>query len=161
MAEFSITIRADNAGEILDALRQAPCNGTHEMVLREKEPETGKWGMSKLWRMWMATTAEWMTGRGAKMPLMVRPDGSWLGERAFEPEDAHHLFTHKWLGADKQGNRLSWSKKGRDGMRAADKGERFLALVKHEEWATEKGILLFKPKDSEYAQLEREQDGQL
>jgi hypothetical protein len=146
--------------KIQQTLAEMPPDGSRKVVFTATKVETGKWGMAQLWRVWMSITGEWMAGRGAKQPLLVRPDGTWLGERPFDKNDAHELFTHKWLGADKEGKRLSWSKDGRDGMRPADKGERFMALLKHEEWATEKGILLFKPKDSEYAKLEREQDGQ-
>ena len=62
------------------------------------------------------------------------------------------------FGVDADGTRLSWSKKGRDGMRAATKGERFNALRQHEDWATEKGLQLFNPRGSEYDQLTKEQE---
>ena len=92
------------------------------------------------------------------MPLVIGSNGKNYGERQFSPDDAHELFTHQWLGCDADGMRLSWSKKGRDGMRPADKGQRFLAMLRHEEWALERGIMLFKPRDSELAELEREQN---
>ena len=39
-----------------------------------------------------------------------------------------------------------------------DLRERFDALRRHEAWATEKGVMLFNPRDSEYRQLMEEQD---
>lgn len=117
---------------------------------------TGKWGMARLWRSWMSTTAKYMADRGAKMPLMIKKDGSWYGERPFNSADAHELFVSKWLGVDANGNRLSWAKNAHDGMRPATKGERFLAMQKHEDWSTSKGIILFKPRDSEYLKVELE-----
>jgi hypothetical protein len=119
---------------------------------------TGKWGMAKLWRMWMTSTAEFMAKNGVTMPLMLRQDGTSFGSRPFNAEDAHELFTHQWLGCDANGVRLSWSKTGHSGMRAADRGERFNALRKHEAWAIEKGLILFKPREGEYHRLEQEEN---
>ena len=114
-----------------------------------KKTGTGKWGMARLWRGWMSKTAEYMAGRGAKMPLYIKPDGTWYGERAFNADDAHELFTSKHMGVDELGRRLSWAKsinsEDEDKERVATKGERFNALRLHEEWASNKGILLFKP----------------
>ena len=45
-----------------------------------------------------------------------------------------------------------------DGMRPATRGERFDALRRHEAWATERGIRLFNPRDSEYRELMKEQE---
>lgn len=84
------------------------------------------------------------------MPLFIKPNGEFVGSRSFDANDAHELFTMRWLGTDENGNRLSWSRTGREGMRAATKGERFGALRSHEEYANERGIILFKPRDSEY-----------
>ena len=128
--------------EIESLLADSPC-----LLITAKDATVGKWGMARLWRSWMQSTAEWMARRGAQMPL-VWSNGQAYGWREFNPEDAHELFTHKWLGADSDGNRLSWSRTGRDGMRAATKGERFHALRQHESWAAERGLLLFKPANS-------------
>ena len=120
--------------------------------------ETGKWGMARVWRKWMAQTAEWMAQRGATMPLCIDAEGNPYGSRIFNPEDAHELFTMQWLGVDADGKRLSWSKKGRDDMRPATKGERFLAMQHHENWCTERGIALFNPRhENEYRELQKEQ----
>ena len=99
-----------------------------------------------------------MAANGATMPLCISANGQNYGSRPFNADDAHELFTARWLGVDADGNRLSWSKQGREGMRAATKGERFLAMQQHEDWATERGIILLNPRDSEYRQLEREQN---
>ncbi|MEE9532698.1 MAG: hypothetical protein V3W52_17100 [Syntrophobacteria bacterium] len=121
--------------------------------------KTGNWGMARLWRSWMSTTGKFMAEKGkCTMPLMLRGNGEHFGERPFNENDAHELFTSRWLGLDIDGKRLSWAKKGHSGMRPATKGERFNAMLKHEQWASERGITLFKPRESEYAELEREQD---
>lgn len=119
--------------------------------------KTGKWGMTRIWRKWMSETAQWMSGQGATMPHCFDKDGNAYGKRAFNESDAHELFTAQWLGTDSDGNRLSWSRKGRDGMRPANKSERFHAMQRHEAWATERGIKLFNPRDeNEYRQIEQE-----
>ena len=117
---------------------------------------TGKWGMARLWRAWMATTADFMSKNGVTMPLMVNKKGLIHGTRPFNADDAHELFTQQWLGCDKNGLRLSWSKSGNGEMTAADRGERFDALRKHEAWAIDKGVLLFKPREGEYYKIEKE-----
>jgi len=119
---------------------------------------TGKWGMARLWRAWMTSTAKVMAGNGVTMPLMISDKGQFYGKRMFNANDAHDLFTSQHLGVDAKGVRLSWAKKDHDGMRAATKGERFNAMFKHEIWATERGIILFKPRESEYQKLEKEQN---
>lgn len=126
------------------------------LIVNSQPAGTGKWGMARLWRAWMATTAKFMSGNGAKMPLMIKQDGSWYGSRPFDANDAHELFTRQWLGVDQEGVRLSWAKSG--DQRKATKGERFNALRKHEHWCIEKGIILFKPRGSEYEKLEQEQN---
>lgn len=126
------------------------------LIVNSQPAGTGKWGMARLWRAWMATTAKFMAGNGAKMPLMIKKDGSWYGSRPFDANDAHELFTRQWLGVDQEGTRLSWAKSG--DHRKATKGERFNALRKHEHWCIEKGITLFKPRGSEYEKLEQEQN---
>ena len=129
----------------------------HKLVIVSAQPaNTGKWGMARLWRAWMATTAKFMAENGVLMPLMIKPDGTSYGNRQFNSDDAHELFTRQWLGVDEDGYRLSWAKSGN--QRKATKGERFNALRKHENWCVEKGIVLFKPRGSEYEQLEKEQE---
>lgn len=126
------------------------------LIINTQPAGTGKWGMARLWRSWMAVTAKFMAGNGVKMPLMLKKDGSWYGSRPFDANDAHELFTRQWLGVDQEGTRLSWAKSG--DQRKATKGERFNALRKHEEWSINKGIILFKPRGSEYEKLEQEQN---
>jgi len=128
------------------------------LLVSTQDPRTGKWGMARLWRSWMGSTAKFMCGNGVTMPLMFDASGKPFGKREFNPEDAHELFTAQWLGTDADGTRLSWSKSGRDGMRAATKGERYMAMLRHENWATERGIRLFNPKYSEYRELQQQQE---
>lgn len=123
---------------------------------------TGKWGMARLWRAWMSTTAKFMSQNGVTMPLMIAADGTIYSTRPFVGDDAHELFTRQHLGVDENNKRLSWaksiSKKNEDKERVATKGERFNALRKHEEWCSSRGVILLNPRDSEYQQLINEQD---
>ncbi len=128
------------------------------LVVTTQNASISKWGMARLWRAWMTSTAKFMAGNGVTMPLMIGAKGEFYGKRIFNKNDAHDLFTCQHLGVDAAGVRLSWAKKDHDGMRAATKGERFNAMFKHEIWATERGIILFKPRDSEYQRLEQEQN---
>ena len=129
----------------------------HGTVMCSSQPaNTGKWSMAKLWRGWMATTAKFMASNGVTMPLMVNEDGVTYGTRPFNSDDAHELFTRKHLGVDENGIRLSWAKSG--DQRKATKGERFNALRLHEEWASIKGITLFKPRAGEYKELADKQN---
>ena len=135
----------------------------HGTVMCSSQPATvGKWGMAKLWRMWMLTTAEFMARNGVTMPLMVNAEGVVYGTRPFSSDDAHELFTRQHLGADELNRRLSWAKsikkENKDKERVATKGERFDALRKHEEWASNKGVVLFKPRTGEYFKLINKQD---
>ena len=126
------------------------------LIVSYQQASTGKWGMARLWRAWMSTTAEFMAKNGVTMPLMVNADGVTYSSRPFNAEDAHELFTRQHLGVDEVGVRLSWAKSGE--QRKATKGERFNALRKHEEWASERGIILFKPRIGEYNDLIKQQD---
>ena len=126
------------------------------LIVSYQQSSTGKWGMARLWRAWMSTTAEFMAKNGVTMPLMVNVDGVTYSSRPFNAEDAHELFTRQHLGVDEVGVRLSWAKSGE--QRKATKGERFNALRKHEEWSSERGIILFKPRIGEYSDLIKQQD---
>lgn len=126
------------------------------LIVNTQQMNTGKWGMAKLWRAWMETTAKFMADNGVSMPLMYDKSGKPYGSRPFNANDAHELFTRQHLGVDERGDRLSWAKNGT--QRKATKGERFNALQRHEAWASERGIILFKPRGSEYDKLEQEQN---
>ena len=131
----------------------------HSVLIVSAQPANiGKWGMARLWRQWMTTTAKYMVSRGITMPLYFKSDGTPYGEREYNSYDAHETFTVQWLGVDADGNRLSWSRSGRDDMRAATKGERYIAMLKHDNWCIEKGIKLFKPRESEYEKTKLEQE---
>ena len=124
----------------------------HGTVICSSQPaSTGKWGMARLWRAWMSTTAKFMAQNGVTMPLMINSEGVSYSNRPFNADDAHELFTRQHLGVDESGIRLSWAKTGN--QRKATKGERFHALRNHEIWASDRGIILFKPRTSEYQEL--------
>lgn len=156
MNEYHLTIC--NSHEVFTDIR-ARLEKNGDQIIEVKSARIGKWGMAKLWRAWMAETAKFMASNGVKMPLMIDAKGDNFGTRPFGPEDAHELFTSQWLGVDAEGLRLSWGRKGRDGMRPANKGERFSAMLRHEAWAIERGINLFKPKDSELESIRKETEG--
>ena len=126
------------------------------IILNSQPAGTGKWTMARLWRGWMGETAKFMAKNGVTMPLMYSADGQAYGKRPFNADDAHELFTRQHMGVDESGTRLSWAKSGE--QRKATKGERFNALRRHEAWAGERGIILFKPRNSEYEKLEKEQE---
>ena len=126
------------------------------IVVKVSSAYEGKWGMARLWRSWMTTTAQFMAQNGVTQPLYIDSKGIAHGKRAFNKDDAHELFTANWLGHDENGNRLSWAKTSKDGRRKADKGERYHAMCKHEEWCLERGIVLNKPRDSEFEKLKSE-----
>ena len=135
------------------ALIQDEIERSHVAMVSVSSGTTGKWGMARMWRQWMSATASWMAARGATMPLGPLESQRQYGSRPFNQDDAHCLFTALHGYTDKDGERLSWSKSGRDGMRAATKGERLAMMMRHEAWATERGIQLMNPRDSEYRQL--------
>ena len=103
------------------------------IVVKISSAYEGKWGMARLWRLWMATTAKFMAQNGVTQSLYIDSKGIAHGSRPFDENDAHELFTMRWLGTDEKGNRLSWAKTSKDGRRKADKGERYHALMQHEE----------------------------
>ena len=107
----------------------------------------------------MGVTAEYMAYQGAIMPLYIDKDGNHKGTRSFNAEDAHELFTIKWLGTDNSGKRLSWKREPADGQVIADQGQRFHALQRHEHWMTERGIKFINPREGEFASLCAMADG--
>ena len=155
MKDFPLTVH--NMQKLMDALqdelKEAPV-----LIVSSQSAGTGKWGMARLWRTWMTSTAKFMAGNGVTMPQYIEPNGTFHGSRPFNSNDAHELFTSRWLPMDENGERLSWSRSGQDGRRAANKGERYIAMMRHEEWACNKGILLLKPRDSEYEKTRLEQE---
>ena len=155
MKDYPVTLHT--LDQLFDQLT-AELKNSPFLLVSAQEAGTGKWGMSRLWRAWMTTTATYMARNGCTMPLMVSAAGISFRSRKFNSDDAHELFTAKWLGHDENGKRFSWSKKSNNDMTAAKKGQRFHALRLHEDWCSEKGITLFNPVDSEYRQLQEEQE---
>ena len=153
MADYQIT--KDTAAKTLqEAISGLESGKLYDVSINERN--IGKWSLSRLWRAWMSDIAKWMSANGATMPLVIAANGEFSGQRAFNADDAHELFSVMTLGTDKDGNRLSWSKSGRDGCRPASKGERVLAMQRVEAWASERGIKLMNPADSELRKIENE-----
>ena len=155
MNDFQLTSNNldDLFNQLQDELSKKPL-----LIISVQDSGKPNWGMSRLWRAWIKTVADFMASNGVTMPLMIDVSGMSHGKRPFNEVDAHDLFSSHFLPSDADGTRISWSKNGRDGMRPATKGERFMALTRLEQWATEKGIKLFNPRDSEYENLKKEGD---
>lgn len=151
MNDFVLT--KQNLEELFTQLQEELSNN-HSLVVSVKSGSTGNWSMQRLWRVWIKTVSDWMAQNGATMPLVVK-DGQAKGVRPFNADDGHELFSSHFL-PNENGQRISWSKKGREGQRAATKGERYHALRQLEQFALERGIQLLKPKDSEYEGLKNE-----
>ena len=118
---------------------------------------TGSWSMLKLWRKWMDETAKFMAGNGVVMPHYIDKDGNHHGKRSFKADDAHELFTARWMGVDGNGSRYSWALRSTDkNIKPAPKGKRLYAMEKHLNWATEKGLKLTNPEDSEFRKVSME-----
>lgn len=153
MADYQIT--KDTAAKTLqEAISGLESGKLYDVSINERN--IGKWTLTRLWRAWMSDIAKWMSANGATMPLVIGANGEFSGQRAFNADDAHELFSVMTLGTDKDGNRLSWSKSGRDGCRPASKGERVLAMQRVEAWSSERGVKLLNPADSELRRIENE-----
>lgn len=153
MADYQIT-KETAAKTLQEAISGLESGKLYDVSINERN--IGKWSLSRLWRAWMSDIAKWMSANGATMPLVIGANGESSGTRAFNADDAHELFSVMTLGTDKDGNRLSWSKSGRDGCRPASKGERVLAMQRVEAWASERAIKLLNPADSELRKIENE-----
>ncbi len=153
MSEFQLN--KNNYNKILDWAIELLNEGPF-WIVEAKNPAIGKWTMTRLWRSWMGSTGKFMADRGVNM-LIVNSDDICISERPFDQNDAHELFTNKYL-QDGRGKRLSWSKKGRDDMRQATRGERVFAMQQHQAWMVDKGIKHMNPKDSDYMRAIHEQD---
>lgn len=153
MADYEIT-KATARKTLSEAISGLEDGKTYDVSINERS--IGKWSLSRLWRAWMSDISKWMADNGATMPLVVAANGRFAGSRQFNADDCHEMFTVMTLGTDKDGHRLSWSKAGRDGSRPASKGERLLAMQRVEAWASERGIKLMNPRDSEYHNLNQD-----
>lgn len=130
-----------------------------QIIARTPDTNTGTIPMLRTWRGWMRETAAWMAWNGARMPLVIRSNGEQWGSRAFDENDAHELFTAKWLGVDEKGVRYSWRMRGESDQDStpAPKSKRLFAMELHESWCTERGIKITIPENSEYRKFKLEQ----
>lgn len=142
-------------GYMCDGLKSGPV----ELIVKRHEPGTGSVPMLRTWRGWMGETAEYMAASGCTMPGYIDSKGNAHGKRPFNADDAHELFTMRWLGSDENGNRYSWKMRDKSGeVTPAPKSKRLYAMDKHLAWATERGIKLTVPRDGEYAKLSKRQE---
>lgn len=133
--------------------------GNYDVVdLKESAQESGSLSMLATWRMWMGEAAKHMSHMGCTMPLYFDSKGQPHGTRPFNADDAHALFTMNMLGADKDGNRLSWKMSKADGEKIATKEQRLFAMDKFVVWATERGVLITIPRLGEYADYREAQE---
>ena len=124
-----------------------------------EEPSSGSMSMKNLWWSWMQTTAAFMAGNGVTMPLMINARGEYYGSRPFDKNDAHELFTSKWMGTDENGKRYSWKVRNpAENERIATKSMRLHAMEEHQCWCVKRGIKLLNPEDSEFRKLQKAQD---
>lgn len=156
MKEFSFTnenhsVVSESANDYLNEILDA--GGTANMTIASANDYIGKWGVVKLWWSWVTTCAEFMNENGARMPLFMDKNGNPTGTRPFDKNDGYYLFTVKYLGQDERGNRLSWARKDHDGMISANQGQRLHAMRQLHEWASERGITLYNPRNSQYLEL--------
>lgn len=122
--------------------------------IADKDP--GTINMLRTWHGWMGETAAHMRSRGARINY-TNEDGVVYFSREFRGDDAHDLFTAKYLGTDEEGNRKTWSMTRKEGEKQASIGDRLWAMDRHLDWCTEKGWKLTIPRNSEYTKLKQEQ----
>ena len=128
-------------------------------VANIQEQSAGSMSMKNLWWSWMGATADYMAASGAYMPLFMDSDGNEHGKRRFNKDDAHELFTSKWMGTDNEGKRYSWKVRNpAEGEKIAPKSKRLYAMEKHQAWCSERGIKLLNPEDSEFRKLQLQQE---
>lgn len=118
--------------------------------LKKAEPPSTL-SMKRTWRMWMEDTAKWMAANGATMPLYHKPDGTPVGKRPFNKDDAYECFLRLWGGEDEDGDR--------EHQESTDKAVLLYIMDKHLAWASERGIPLRIPKDGEYMRLTKRAEG--
>ena len=116
----------------------------------------GSQSILNTWLQWMGETAAFMSARGVKMDV-INVDGTVMGTRAFNKDDAHDLFSGKYLGKDEKGRRKTWKRCSPDSDEVqASKGDRVWCMNSHLVWATERGVKLTIPTNSEFNKLQRE-----
>lgn len=123
-----------------------------------KNESTGTVPMLRTWRGWMGETAKFMAAAGCFMWMYVDKNGVGHGKRPFNANDAHDLFTSRWLGLDEQGRRYSWAMSKDPELTVAPKFLRLHAMNLHLQYATERGIKLTIPRNSEFQRLQDEQE---
>ena len=75
MKDYQLT--RHNLEEVFNEL-QSMLEEKPVIVLSAQDGNTGKWGMARLWRAWMSTTAKFQAANGVTMPLMISSKGNLL-----------------------------------------------------------------------------------
>jgi hypothetical protein len=128
----------------------------------------GTLSMLALWRLWMKEIAIYQAKRGATMPITVPSMGAEgfleskvIGSRPFDEKDAHEAYSALCLGSDETGNRYSWAVNSDEyqGRKVASIGKKLYAMQKFHHFCVEHGIKITIPDNSEYNQLQGDQNG--
>lgn len=139
-----------------EEMNNHPIGSVVNIEFSDKDP--GSVNMLRTWRGWMNETATHMAHMGCTMPLYIDSKGDPHGSRPFNADDAHELFTMKYLGSDDQGRRKTWSMSRKDdGTVQASIGDRLWAMQSHLDWCSERGINITIPRNSEFNQLTEKQ----
>jgi len=109
----------------------------------------GNWTMSRLWRSWMKSTADFAAAKGTKI-VRRTADGREGRPRPYDENDAHYDFTVAYIGTNDDGEPLSWARSGKN---IASKDQRIIAMTKHKVFMMEQGIKHIDPADSEFRSL--------
>jgi hypothetical protein len=143
-------------------------SGGVPLKLVATKKNNGTMPMLSLWRLWMSEIAKYQADRGATMPIKVpttNPDGTLnskvIGSRPFDAKDAHEAYSALCLGSDETGNRYSWAVNSDEyqGRKVASIGQKLHAMQKFHHFCVEHGIKITIPDNSEYNNLQREQNG--
>jgi len=125
--------------------------------LKVADTDVGTWSMSKTWRKWMDEISIHMRHKGCTMPLYYDGDRVPHGTRPFNRQDAHELFTIKFMGVDLQGNRYSWAMDSDGGVTVAPKEVRLLAMDRVVRWTGENMVSITIPRQGDYSDYKEAQ----
>lgn len=128
------------------------------LKLKVADTDVGTWSMSKTWRKWMDEISTHMRHKGCTMPLYYDGEGVPHGTRPFNKQDAHELFTIKFMGADPEGNRYSWAMDSDGGVTVAPKEIRLHAMDRVVQWTAENMVPITIPRNGDYSDYREAQE---
>lgn len=104
--------------------------------------------MNATWRMWVATTGDWLRARGVVVDIRSR-NGTVVLSRPISNEEVHDYYVGHWLGRDENGEREETSK--------MDKGRMLHLMELHEQWCLDKGVPIIIPNNCEFMEIRQKQ----